>query len=103
MRQCLAHRDRAGAPRQRPTAAAVAVVVHHERVADALGIEARTSGTKGAQAHRDVEDAIGARPKRCQAPGAVVPEPRRYRASAYAHAAPCREHLQQPATIDEWT
>src|SRR5262245_6180648 len=48
------------------------VVVYHQRVADALGIEARTGGAKRSQAHGEVEDPVGMRTQWCEAPGTIV-------------------------------
>jgi hypothetical protein len=50
----------------------MAIVVHHQRVADALCIEARTGGAEGSQAYRDVEDSIRTGPKWREKSGAIV-------------------------------
>jgi len=44
---------------QRPTTAAMAVIVHHQRVADPFGFDARALGAERAQADRDIEQPVG--------------------------------------------
>jgi len=79
----------------------MAIVVHHQRVADALGIEARARGAKGSQAYGDVEDAIGTRLKWREEAGAIVrSNPASSCATAQGGSARGGESLQEPATAD---
>ena len=52
------NRDVGRAPGQRPTAAAVAIVVNDELVADGLGVQPRSHGPEGPQAAPDVDDPL---------------------------------------------
>ena len=62
----MPHRDLARPPRQRPAAAAVTVVVHHQRLADLLGLDPGPSGAERAQADGDVEQPVQASADRRQ-------------------------------------
>ena len=83
------------------------VVVNHQCVADALGIQARTRGAKRPKTDRDIEDAIGTRSQRrekvrsivrCEGLGFAVIRKDRSPAPAQAKTACDGERLQQPAS-----
>jgi hypothetical protein len=49
------HGEIGGTPGQRPAAAAVTVIVNHQRVADLFGFDTRPLGAEWPETHSDVE------------------------------------------------
>ncbi len=104
----LANRDLGRAPRQRPAAAAVAVVVHHQRGPDLLGVEPGPRSPERTKADRQVEQALGACAQRREprtgaqgrgrqgrtAGGARQPEPRK---AGSQHGSAMQRHVHLPS------
>lgn len=70
------HNRHTGAPRERPTAAAVAVVMNHQLVADGLGVHPRSCGAERTQAHRDPRQPPNVRTDRRELRRLTEPRPR---------------------------
>ncbi len=90
----LLRRHHRGTPRERPPAAAMAVVVHDRLVAHFLDIEPRPGRPKRAQAHRDAEDAVGMRADRNQRRVLVVQGEGRSRRHRRIRRTPLRASAQ---------
>ena len=88
---------------QRPAGAAMAVVVHHQGVADGLGVQPRAGRPERTEADREVEQPLGPRPDRGE-DGKTGRRPRAGDAGAAAEAAEPEggRGRQQAPTIQGW-
>lgn len=68
----LAYDNIRQSPRQRPSTPTMAMVMHHNPIADPLHIHPRSRRAKGPQTDRNPEDAIDMRPDRNNRPHRIV-------------------------------